>query len=220
MFSIKFIIVSILILILIIYIYLFNTNDKTKNKKVDIITDKNIINFNQKIRKNCNNDDCYLSIHLVNYVVKMIKKNGLKNTINYLRNNRNKFVLDSGEYVFINTKYKKNNEDRDFYLYHHHKFLDNKDTIDAQKSLNENTNCTTEDCDVAGVMDGITDFADKHESGFHEFKWFDPKTKKIIFKRTFIRKIKKLNDTGIGLESKDFIISVKLNIDIFLLLFI
>ena len=40
----------------------------------------------------------------------MIKKNGLKNTINYLRNNRNKFVLDSGEYVFINTKYKKNNE--------------------------------------------------------------------------------------------------------------
>ena len=71
-------------------------------------------------------------------------------------------------------------------------------------------------------MDGITDFADKHESGFHEFKWFDPKTKKLYLKEHLLEKLKKLNDTGIGLESKDFYIASgstielgKLNIDIF-----
>ena len=208
--NIKLIIVIIIIVILIIYYYfLFKSVDKTENKKVDIIVDKDLFKFNKHLRKECKSKDtCYLSIHLVKYVTKMIKKYGLKNTIDYIRKNKNKFITEHKEYVFIHTKIKTDKNiinDKEYnykiqYLYHHNKNLDKNDLVVSQENLRKNNICTVDQCDLHKIQHDITDFSDKYNKGFFEYKWFDPETNDIIYKRSYIEKLKGVNDTGIGIK--------------------
>ena len=144
-----------------------------------------LIKFNENIRENCNNDDCYLSYYLVNLVIDMINKNGLQKTISYMRTHRNEFLTQKGEYVFIFSKYEENYN----FLYHHHNELDDKNMINAQTGLNNSGVCDETICNINDVIHKLAVFADKYNEGFEEYRWFSPISNEIINKRSYIKNI-------------------------------
>jgi hypothetical protein len=151
---------------------------------------------------------------MVQYVKSLIQNSGLNKTVNYMRNNRDIFTTSKGEYVFIYSYDEKNKQF--YYIYHHYDVLDKKNQIDAQNALNKT--CPEEFCPLAKILKELTSFADKN-TGFFEHKWFNPKTKDIIVKRTYVNTIKNIKTkikkkatiyigSGATIESKESEIDV------------
>ena len=195
----KIIFVITLLTIVFLYFYLYNTNIKKKisNNDDNIIINNDLINFNKNIHNKCKNiDDCYLSVYFVNYISDMIQKYGLDKTINYIKFNKNNFVTDNNEYIWIHTKNNNNIK----YLYHFYNFLDGKTIYKNNIMFN--------------TLNKISVLSDKYISGFFEYKWFDVKTNEDIFKRTYIKKLKNIKNKNIYVCSGSTIHTRIPNVDI------
>ena len=188
--------IVLIIVIAIYFVYKYFKINKSKNKKSFNFFDKDLKKFNEKLDKYCvYNDKCFISYYLVNFIEELIEQHGLKDTIDYIRNNRDEFTTDDGEYISIHSVIDDENY---FFLYHHHEDLDNKNVIDAQESFNKSSICDKNICDIKKNRINLTKYADKHGDGFFEYNWFDPISKEIIRKRTYVKKMKGVNNTNIG----------------------
>ena len=193
--------VALLFVVLVIYIYRFRKVNQKQSKTVDTITDKNMLKFMTKISKKCKpKNTCLVSYNQVQYLKDLIQEKGLKKTIKYLRGNPEDFKSDSGESPFI---FHYDKESKEFvFTYHSSDALHNKNMKEVQKVVNKT--CEEKSCPVKKTFTKLAQFSSEYGKGFYEYKWFQPKTKDIVIKRTFIEKVeisegiipKKIKNTG------------------------
>lgn len=186
--------------IIAILLYKFREDRRIKNTRVDnrqlksIKLRKNRRSFENKISNVCGQTSkCYLSEVLVNTVAEMVKENGLQQTIRYLRNNRSKFTTDGGEYVWIHA-YDDENQGY-YYEYHHYLIIDGLGATEAQNNVNKGY-CNEKLCNIAKTLHGTVQMLRNSSQGYHTYNWYSPITKKIIKKRSFIRKLKNIETHG------------------------
>ena len=182
-------VIVISIIVLIIKIYQFGSRIKKEKNKTELngIQHSNKFIFIKNVKDKCNNDDCHLSMNLVYYITNLIKKHGLKKTLQEMRSDKNAFTTSKGEYVWI---HRCNKKKECFFIYHYHDKLDNKNMKNAQIGMNKT--CSEENCPVGKIITDLTKFSDTYGEGFYEYKWFDPITNDIIIKRSFISKLEKI----------------------------
>lgn len=185
----KFLVFIILIIVSVVWKYRQGRQldmDKISERKFDVITyKKDIFQYEKNINKHCSNNDCYLSSFMVNNIVNIIEEKGFVDTVKTMRDNREKYLTDSGEYIFINGK---NAEGDVVFLYHNYLNLDSKNMVDSQKALNEGV-CNIDVCNIEELISGLIEFADKHGEGFYVYNWYSPVNKEIIKKRTYVKKV-------------------------------
>lgn len=186
--DIKYLVACVLLFVVIgIYAYRFKTVNKTQSHKVDTITDNNMFKFMTKISKKCEpKNTCLVSYNQVQYIKNLIKEKGLEKTIKYLRGNGEDFKSDSGESPFI-FHYDKDSKEFIF-TYHSSDSLHNKNMKEVQKIVNKT--CEESACPAKKTFSKLAQFSSEYGKGFYEYKWFQPKTKDIVIKRTFIEKVK------------------------------
>lgn len=191
----KFVVAFILLVTLLIY--KFRQDQRIKNLRVEkkqlqsFKLKKSRRQFENKIGDVCGNtDDCQLSAALVNTVANMVKQDGLKNTVRYMRNNREKFITDDGEYVWIHA-YDEN--DGYYYIYHHYSLIDGLGVNEAQNNINKGY-CNVELCNIEKTLHGIVQLLKNSSQGYYSYNWYSPITKQVIKKRSFVRKLRNIED--------------------------
>lgn len=193
--NLKYLITILLLVVTIVYTILITKriNKKERDENTDTsIRFKDNLSMIQEIKKNCNNDDCFMSYSMVQFIINMVKKYGLEKTILLKRSDRKKFTTNKGEYVWIHFY---NKELKEYvFLYHAKTGLDNQNMINSQIAVEKV--CPKGKCVLQELIHRLTILCDKYGRGFDEYEWFDPKTDENIIKRTFIEKVKKVKFKG------------------------
>lgn len=146
--------------------------------------------LNSVVKDLCKDDHCFTSISITTLVRDMITTNGLENTINAMVAQPEKYQTYKGDYVFIFRKIPDEENGGYKALYHSHKGIHDKPTLEANKNMLET--CPSGKCDVVKVIRKIGDFTNEHKQGFLEYVWYDPVTNDTIVKRSYVEKIDNL----------------------------